>query len=150
MLKNNKIIFIGLLVLIASVILINPIFAQPKTAKPWDSNSDDNDFWSDLGFYDNISDDEIESFLDDYKDFVNSAKEAYIDKDVKTLRRLNRESLTYEDKFFTYKKSDNWTSKDTSTFVSQTKTLERYLLNRFYEKSTSSSGKKGKNPPTKI
>ena len=57
--------------------------------------------------------------------------------------------MSYEDKFFTYKKSDNWTSKDTTTFVTQTKTLEKYLLNRFYEKTSSSGTGKGKTPPTR-
>ena len=84
-----------------------------------------------------------------YIDFVQKAKEAYNDKDVSTLRKLKKESNNYEDKFFTYKKSRNWTSKDTTTFVTQTKNLEKYLLNRFYEKTTSSSSSGGKTPPTK-
>lgn len=149
--KKNKILFLGLLILLASAILVTPLFAKPKTAKPWDSSSDENtDIWKYLGVYDNVSEDDIETFLDDYKDFVLDAKEAYNDKDVNTLRRLKKESLDYEDKFFTYKKSDNWTSKDTTEFVTQTKNLEKYLLNRFYEKTTSTSGKgKGKTPPTK-
>jgi hypothetical protein len=82
---------------------------------------------------------------------VTSAKTliTYNDKDVSTLRRLKKESIDYEDKFFVYKKSDNWTTKDTTTFVTQTKNLEKYLLNRFYEKPTSSSSSSGKTPPTK-
>ncbi len=150
--KKNKILFLGILILFVSAILVTPLFAKPKTARPWDSSSteEDSDIWKYLGVYDKVSEDDIETFLDDYADFVASAKEAYNDKDVATLRRLKRESLNYEDKFFTYKKSDNWTSKDTTTFVTQTKNLEKYLLNRFYEKTTSSSGTgKGKTPPTK-
>ena len=80
---------------------------------------------------------------------MQEAKEAYNEKDVNTLRKLKKESIDYEDKFFTYKKSDNWTTKDTTTFVTQTKNLEKYLLNRFYEKTTSSSSSGGKTPPTK-
>ena len=91
----------------------------------------------------------VKDFLEEYDDFVQKAKEAYNDKDVSTLRKLKKESNNYEDKFFTYKKSRNWTSKDTTTFVTQTKNLEKYLLNRFYEKTTSSSSSGGKTPPTK-
>ena len=91
----------------------------------------------------------VELSLEEYNDFVQDAKEAYNDKDVNTLRRLKKESIDYEDKFFVYKKSDNWTTKDTTTFVTQTKNLEKYLLNRFYEKPTSSSSSSGKTPPTK-
>lgn len=150
MLKKNKIFILGLLILLVSVILINPLFAAPKTARPWDSSStQDDDIWSYFGVYDKITKEEISTFLDDYADFVNDAKKAYNDKDVTTLRRLKRESLNYEDKFFTYKKSDNWTSKDTTTFVTQTKNLEKYLLNRFYEKTSSSGKGKGKTPPTR-
>ena len=146
---KNKWILV-LLILMISALLVTPLFAKPKAARPWDeSSSNDDDIWKYLGVYDNVSKSDIATFLDDYIDFVATAKDAYNDKDVNTLRRLKRESLSYEDKFFTYKKSDNWTSKDTNTFVSQTKTLEKYLLNRFYEK-TSSSGKTGtKTPPTK-
>lgn len=148
--KKHKILFLGILLLVASVILVTPLFAKPKTAKPWDSSSsDDDDFLKSLGLYDNISKTDISTFLDDYADFVNEAKKAYNDKDVNKLRRMNRESLNYEDKFFAYKKSDNWTSKDTTTFVTQTKNLEKYLLNRFYEKSSSTGKGKGKTPPTK-
>ena len=148
--KKNKIFFIGILILLASVLLVTPLFAKPKTAKPWDeSSSNDDDIWKYLGVYDNVSKSDIATFLDDYNDFVATAKDAYNDKDVNTLRRLKRESLKYEDKFFAYKKSDNWTSKDTTTFVTQTKTLEKYLLNRFYEKTTSSGTGKGKTPPTR-
>ena len=148
--KKNKILFLGILILLASAILITPLFAKPKTAKPWDeSSSNDDDIWKYLGVYDNVSKSDIATFLDDYNDFVATAKDAYNDKDVNTLRRLKRESLSYEDKFFTYKKSDNWTSKDTTTFVTQTKTLEKYLLNRFYEKTSSSGTGKGKTPPTR-
>ena len=148
--KKNKIFFIGILILLASVLLVTPLFAKPKTAKPWDESSRDTDDWlKTLGLYDNVSKSDISSFLDDYADFVATAKDAYNDKDVNTLRKLHRESLDYEDKFFLYKKSDNWTSKDTTTFVTQTKTLEKYLLNRFYERTSSSGTGKGKTPPTK-
>ncbi len=148
--KKNIIFFIGILILLASVLLVTPLFAKPKTAKPWDESSrDDDDFLKTLGLYDTVSKSDIATFLDDYADFVNDAKDAYNDKDVKTLRKMHRESLEYEDKFFAYKKSDNWTSKDTTTFVTQTKTLEKYLLNRFYEKTSSSGNGKGKTPPTR-
>ena len=135
--KKNKVIFLGILILLASAILITPLFAKPKVARPWDEVSNDqNDFWKQLGVYNNVSKSEIKNFLSDYDNFVKEAKEAYNDKDVSTLRRLKKESIDYEDKFFVYKKSDNWTTKDTTTFVTQTKNLEKYLLNRFYEKPT--------------
>ena len=102
-----------------------------------------------VGHLSYFSKSEIKNFLSDYDNFVKEAKEAYNDKDVYTLRRLKKESIDYEDKFFVYKKSDNWTTKDTTTFVTQTKNLEKYLLNRFYEKPTSSSSSSGKTPPTK-
>ena len=148
--KKNKVLFLVILILLASAILITPLFAKPKVARPWDEVSNDqNDFWKQLGVYNNVSKSEIKNFLSDYDNFVKEAKEAYNDKDVSTLRRLKKESIDYEDKFFVYKKSDNWTTKDTTTFVTQTKNLEKYLLNRFYEKPTSSSSSSGKTPPTK-
>ena len=145
---KNKWILV-LLILMISALLVTPLFAKPKAARPWDETSRDDDIWSSFGVYNKISKTEIREFLEEYNDFVQDAKEAYNDKDVNTLRRLKKESNNYEDKFFTYKKSSNWTSKNTTTFVTQTKNLEKYLLNRFYEK-TSSSGKTGtKTPPTK-
>ena len=145
---KNKWILV-LLILMISALLVTPLFAKPKAARPWDETSQDDDIWSSFGVYNKISKSDISKFLDEYDDFVQEAKEAYNDKDVNTLRRLKKESNDYEDKFFIYKKSNNWTSSDTNTFVNQTKTLEKYLLNRFYEKTTS-SGKTGtKTPPTK-
>lgn len=145
---KNKWILV-LLILMISALLVTPLFAKPKAARPWDESSQDDDIWSYLGVYNNISKSEIKDFLEEYDDFVQKAKEAYNDKDVSTLRKLKKESNNYEDKFFTYKKSSNWTSKNTTTFVTQTKNLEKYLLNRFYEKTTSSSSSGGKTPPTK-
>ena len=147
---KNKCILV-LIILMISVLLVTPLFAKPKVARPWDEASQDqNDFWKQLGVYNNVSKSDIKEFLSDYDDFVKDAKEAYNDKDVSTLRRLKKESIDYEDKFFTYKKSDNWTSKDTTTFVTQTKNLEKYLLNRFYEKTTSNSNSGVKTPPSKL
>ena len=145
---KNKWILV-LLILMISALLVTPLFAKPKAARPWDGTSGENDFWKQVGVYNNISKSEIKEFLSDYDDFMQEAKEAYNEKDVNTLRKLKKESIDYEDKFFTYKKSDNWTTKDTTTFVTQTKNLEKYLLNRFYEKTTSSSSSGGKTPPTK-
>ena len=147
---KNKWILV-LFILMISALLVTPLFAKPKVARPWDEVSqDENDFWKQLGVYNNVSKSDIKKFLSDYDDFVQEAKEAYNDKDVSTLRKLKKESIDYEDKFFTYKKSDNWTSKDTTTFVTQTKNLEKYLLNRFYEKTTSTSTSGGKTPPSKL
>lgn len=145
---KNKCILV-LLFLMISALLVTPLFAKPKAARPWDGTSQGNDFWTQMGSYNNVSKSEIKEFLSDYDDFVQEAKEAYNEKDVNTLRKLKKESIDYEDKFFSYKKSDNWTSKDTTTFVTQTKNLEKYLLNRFYEKTSSSSSSGGKTPPTK-
>ena len=145
---KNKCILV-LLFLMISALLVTPLFAKPKAARPWDGTSQGNDFWTQMGSYNNVSKSEIKEFLSDYDDFVQKAKDAYNEKDVNTLRKLKKESIDYEDKFFSYKKSDNWTSKDTTTFVTQTKNLEKYLLNRFYEKTSSSSSSGGKTPPTK-
>ena len=145
---KNKCILV-LLFLMISALLVTPLFAKPKAARPWDGTSQGNDFWTQMGSYNNVSKSEIKEFLSDYDDFVQKAKDAYNEKDVNTLRKLKKESIDYEDKFFSYKKSNNWTSKDTTTFVTQTKNLEKYLLNRFYEKTTSSSSSGGKTPPTK-
>ena len=103
--KKNKIFFIGILILLASVLLVTPLFAKPKAARPWDETSRDDDIWSSFGVYNKISKTEIREFLEEYNDFVQDAKEAYNDKDVNTLRRLKKESIDYEDKFFIYKKS---------------------------------------------
>ena len=44
--KKNKVLFLGILILLASAILITPLFAKPKVARPWDEVSNDqNDFW---------------------------------------------------------------------------------------------------------
>ena len=70
--KKNKIFFIGILILLASVLLVTPLFAKPKTAKPWDESSrDDDDFLKTLGLYDTVSKSDIATFLDDYADFAN-------------------------------------------------------------------------------
>ena len=146
---KNKWILV-LFILMISALLVTPLFASPKTARPWDESSkEETDFWKQIGVYNKVSKTDIKEFLSDYDDLVKEAKEAYNDKDVSTLRRIKKESIDYEDKFFIYKKSNNWTSTDTNTFVNQTKTLEKYLLNRFYEKTTSSSSSGGKTPPTK-
>ena len=57
-----------------------------------------------MGSYNNVSKSEIKEFLSDYDDFVQKAKDAYNEKDVNTLRKLKKESIDYEDKFFSYKK----------------------------------------------
>ncbi len=149
MVNKNKWILV-LLFLLITALVVTPLFAKPKVARPWDGDSsNDDDIWSYLGVYDKVTEDDIEQFLDDYADFVQEAKEAYNEKDVSTLRQMKKDSINYEDKFFTYKKSSNWTSKNTTTFVTQTKTLEKYLLNRFYEKPTSTGKTGGKTPPTR-
>ena len=62
--KKNKVLFLGILILLASAILITPLFAKPKVARPWDEVSNDqNDFWKQLGVYNNVSKSEIKNFL---------------------------------------------------------------------------------------
>ena len=147
---KNKWILV-LLFLMVSALLVTPLFANPKVARPAvpkSVNEHRGDVSVNVRVNSRVSRSDIREFLDDYDDFVQDARRAYNAKDVETLRRLKKESISYEDRFFDYKKSNSWTSEDTSTFVSQTKTLEKYLLNRFYEKPVPTPAHSGgKIPP---